>query len=120
MSAIGDAIAPGLAALSTLKGESLGYRTGTTGSFTALSGFCLHQARGEAPMFDETHASEVQKRLATLKGPVTPAMARGYQVKDLITGIIYAVQFVKIDVQQVCALEEREPTKRTPDRHGSA
>lgn len=119
MSVVGDALAVGLVALSGAIGASLQYRTGTSGGFTALTGWVLIQNRVDPIMFDESRAAEEQQRTASLKGPVSPLMVQGYQVQDITTGIIWAIQSAKLGPHQVCVLEYVSTTKRTPERHGA-
>jgi len=120
VSDIGTILAAGLSSLSTLKGDSLGYRISTSGSFTALTGWCLHQARVDEPIFDESSNAEIQNRTAILKGPISPVMAKGYQIYDYVTSLTWAVESAKLDVQQVCSLKLQVTIKRTPDRQGAA
>lgn len=119
MSSMSDILANGLAALATAKGESVGYRTGTSGSFTALTGFVLIQQRVPEPSFSDRDEQEQQIFNAVLKGPLSPAMAIGYQIQDTVTGYVWAVRSIKNDVQQVCTLERTEATSFTPDRGGA-
>lgn len=119
MSIFSSAFAIAHAIISTAKGESVSYRAGGTGAFTALSGFILLQDRVPASAQDDDHHDEVQIRSAILKGPVTPELVRGYQVKDAITNLVWSVQAVKIDSMQVCLLELTQGGKLGPDRHGA-
>jgi len=119
MSVFSIALAAAHAALATAKGESIGYRVGTSGAFTTLAGFILIQDRVPAFSQDGDHHDEVQVRSGTLKGPVTPAMVKGYQIQDTITGYVWSVQAVKIDSQQVCLLELTQVGTLGPDRKGA-
>lgn len=119
MSSISNALAAGLATLATEKGESVGYRTGTSGAFTALTGFVLHQQRVQEPAYSDQDEQEQQVFSAVLKGPTTPALAINYQVQDTVTGYVWSIRSVKTDVQQVCILERTVATNFTPDRGGA-
>ena len=119
MSVISAILTKGLSALSTAKGESVGYRVGTSGGFTALPGFVLTAQRVPAPEYNQEEQAEKQKHTASLKGPVAPLLVRGYQVEDTVTGFVWSVRSVKIDVQQVCVLERVEAITFTPDRAGA-
>lgn len=119
MSTISDALSKGLSFLATAKGETVGYRTGTSGAFTSLTGFVLIQQRVAEPTFSDSDEQEQQTFTATLKGPLTPALAVGNQIHDDITGYHWAVRSIKNDVQQVCALERTEATNFTPNRGGA-
>ena len=120
MSTISDAMTLALSTLATAKGESLQYATTLGGTLVALTGFVLHQDRIAEPAFTEQDKGYSQSMTATLKGPATPAMVVGYEIKDTITGLRWAVESVKVDVQQVCRLMRRDITKHTPNRNGAA
>lgn len=119
MSDMSTALAGALSALATVKGESVGYRTGTSGAFTTLTGFVLIMQRVPEPSYSADDMQEQQVFSAVLKGPVSPAMVVGYQIQDSVTSFVWSVRSVKIDVQQVCALERTDVTKFTPDRGGA-
>lgn len=119
MSAASDILSLGLSQLSGFFGHSVSYRTGTSGAFTALTGFVLIQDRPQPHAFDSDRTMETQTLGAVLKGPLTPAMADGYQVKDEVTGIIYACYQPKFDAQQIARLERVEVESFGPDRKGS-
>jgi hypothetical protein len=119
MSVISDALTRGLSFLATAKGESVSYRLGTSGSFTALVGFVLTLDRVQGQEYDDNVDAYVMKRTGILKGPVTPQLGKGYQIKDNITGLTYAVEDVKIDVQQVCPVMLIDTTTLGPDRKGA-
>jgi hypothetical protein len=118
MSTASDILAAGLATLATVHGHSVSYRTGTSGSFTALPGFLLIQDRPQPHGFDGDREMETQTRGATLKGPLMPALADGYQVKDEITGIIYACYDPKVEAQQIARLERVTVKEYGADRKG--
>jgi hypothetical protein len=119
MSTMSEIFATGLAQLATVKGESVGYRVGTSGSYTTLTGFVLNIDRLPAPAMDPDHQSQETLITATLKGPVTPLLVRGYQVKDNVSGITFAVESVKIDTQQVVILNSINTQQFAPDRKGA-
>ena len=123
MSVISSALASALSAIATAKGESLSYATAAGQSFTALTGFVIHQDRVSEPVHDERGQVVAQRRRATLKGPVSPLMALGYQVKDSkpTTPLTWAVEGVKIEEQQIVTLMREERVgSYGPDRGASA
>ncbi len=119
MSLISTALASALSAIATAKGESLSYCTTYGGTYVALTGFVLHQQRPEAHSQDDDHGMEVQVLRATLKGPLTPAMADGYFIKNVTTGVIYSCRTPKFESQQIANLEVADPKKYGPDRKGA-
>ncbi len=120
MSIIGDSLTLALSTLATAKGESLQYATTIGGAYTTLTGFVLHQERVGEPIYNEHDRADAQAFNAILKGPATPLMVVGYEVKDVITGLRWAVESVKLDVQQVCRLSRRVDITHTPNRGGAA
>lgn len=116
MSLMSTALSTGLTVLATAKGESLQYATAPGQAFAAMTGFVLVQERPEDADHDSDTEVEAQTMRASLKGPVTPALPRGYQIKDLITGFTWAVESNVIDVQQVCRLSRRVQLTITPNR----
>ena len=115
MSLISAGLATALSALSIAKGDSLTYATTKGGSYSALTGWVLHVERLSAPIFgDQAQAGEVVQS-ATLKGPLTPVMARGYFVLDG-NGLYWAVEGVKTEAQQICVLMRTKVTERAPNR----
>ncbi len=83
-----------------------------------LAGFLIIQDRPQPHGFDGDREMETQARGGTLKGPLTPAMADGYQVKDEITGLIYACYDPKFEAQQIARLERVTVEEFGPDRKG--
>ena len=119
MSTMSDILATGLATLSTLRSDTVSYSTTKGGSYTALTGWVLIIDRIPPPVFnDQTQAGESQQT-ATLKGPLTPALLRGYFILDG-NGDYWSVEGVKTEQQQICALMRTKVTKRGPDRAGTA
>lgn len=119
MTTISDAIAAALTSLATAKGESLGYRTGTSGSFTTLTGWVLHRDNFPQAAFDEKQSAERYEQTGTLTGPSgSPAMVAGYQVQDG-NSAAWVVESVMVDQQQVCLLRRIVTRQLGPDR-GSA
>jgi hypothetical protein len=118
MSTASDILAAGLATLATVHGHSVSYRTTTSGSFTALTGFLIIQDRPNPHGFDGDREMETQTRNGWLKGPLTPAMADGYQVKDENTGSVYACYEPKFEAQQIARLECVTVEEFGPDRKG--
>lgn len=118
MSAMSTLITSGLAALATAKSESLSYATAHGQSFTAMTGFVLIQARPPLPVDDPAFATYMQSRDAVLKGPLTPALHVNYEVKDIITNLIWSVvSEPKVDVQQVAILRLVADTTHSPNRN---
>jgi hypothetical protein len=118
MSTISSTLTAGLLSLSGYKSESLSYATSHGGSFTALTGFVIGQERVGAPIYDDANRCIGQRRTAYLKGPTTPLMATLYEVKDSLptTPLIWAVEGVKIEQQQIVTLWREERFASGPDR----
>ncbi len=118
-----SAMASALASLATFKGEALSYATAHGQSFTALTGFVIHPDRVAAPVYDEHGRVIAQKRSAYLKGPVSPLLAIGYEIKDSspTTPVVWAVEGIKLDQQQIVTLSRQEVVGvYGPDRGASA
>ncbi len=115
MSDMSDILAAGLAVLAEIEGHSLDYRTTEAGAWVALSGFCLNEQRVGEPQYDSDDQVTEQKRIATLKGPVSPAIAKDYQIRDNTTGRTWAVESVSFSQQQVCILWRTEVGAHGPD-----
>jgi hypothetical protein len=110
-------MASALSAISSFDGITLGYRTGTSGAFTTLTGFVVHKDRVPQAQFDERGHAEVQSYTATLKGPTTPALAKGYQVQvDSSASDIWTVESVAVKGQQICLLRRTPVITLGPDR----
>jgi hypothetical protein len=108
-------LAAGLSLLSDKRSESLSYATTVGGTYTTLTGWVLTIDRVPAPVFEEqTQAGEVQQT-ATAKGPLSPAIVRGYFIKDA-NNEKWAVEGVKTEQQQILTLSRIKVTKRAPDR----
>jgi hypothetical protein len=123
VSVISSALASALSAIATAKGEVLSYATAHGQSFTALTGFVIHQDRVGEPTHDDQGRVVSQVRRAVLKGPVSPLMAKGYEIKDSkpTTPIVWAVEGVKIEEQQIVTLMREERVgPYGPDRGASA
>lgn len=120
MSDMDDMLALGLSTLATTKGEDLSWRAGESGGFTALTGFCLEVDRVGEPVFDEDDKATVQKRTATLHGPLTPVLSQGGQVRDGKGGLDWTIESVKLGNKQVCLLWRHEVLATGPDRGGQA
>jgi hypothetical protein len=120
MSIMSDILASGLAALAEIEGHNLDYRTTENGSWVALSGFCISEQRVAEPQYDaDDHVTE-QKRLATLKGPVSPTIVKGYEIRDNTTGRTWAVESVSFSAQQVVILWRTEVGAHGADRGDQA
>lgn len=116
MSMIQDLMALALSTISTARGESLGYRTGTTGGFTALTGFVLDWSDGPNPEYEERIGAERTPQQGTLSGPTTPALAIGYQVQDASLNV-WAIKGGNVDgQQQIWTVEAVTVANYGPDR----
>ena len=115
MSDLSDAMTSALSAISTLKGESLAYRTTHSGGTSALTGFVLHRDRVPQPSFIADRQAEAEVKEATLKGPLTPAMAIGYEVVDG-NSEAWVVESVMKDSQQICRMKRVRTIALAPDR----
>jgi hypothetical protein len=123
MSVFSEGLIAALGVLADAKAESLQYATVAGGAFTALVGFVIHQDPAVEPTFDENSRQPTQTRRAYCKGPLTPLMAIGYQIKDLKQTVpyIWAVEGVTIEEQQIITLSRQERVLFSgPDRGASA
>ena len=123
MSIFSEGLIAALGVLADAKAESLQYATVAGGAFTALTGFVIHQDPVQEPVYDENSRATMQTRRAFCKGPLTPLMAIGYQVKDLkqTAPYIWAVEGVTIEEQQIITLTRQERVLFSgPDRGASA
>lgn len=119
MSIASDIFASGLSVLSTVHGHSVSYATTYGGAYTALTGFVLIKDRPAPRTQDDDHQMEVQTLGGVLKGPLTPAMAHGYFIKDVNTGQIYSCLEPKFEAQQIARVEVADPKQYGPDRKGA-
>lgn len=110
-----DSLADALSEVSSFKGESLTYRTTHTGGTSALTGFVLHRDRVPQPTFIADRGAEAEVKEATLKGPLTPAMAIGYEVIDG-NSEAWVVESVMKDQQQICRCKRSKTIALAPDR----
>lgn len=115
MSDISSALADALAAIADFKSESLSYRTTHAGGLTALTGFVLHRDRAPQPSFLQDRSAEAEVKEGTLKGPLTPAMAIGYEIVDG-NGEAWAVESLMPDQQQICRVKRSRTIALNPDR----
>jgi hypothetical protein len=115
MSDLSTALTTALAAINTLKGETLLYRTTHAGSTAALTGFVLHRDRVAQPSWLTERAAEIETKEGTLKGPLTPAMAVGYEVVDG-NSEAWAIESVFKDNQQICRVKRVRTIALSPDR----
>jgi len=114
---LSSAMADALAAISAFDGLTLGYRTATSGSFTTLTGWVFHKDRVPTETYDSAGHASASMQTATLKGPLSPAMARGYQVQvDSSSTDIWAVESVMTKGQQICLLRRMPVDTLAPDR----
>ena len=118
MSDISDAMEDALSALASAKGETLGYRTSTSGGFTTLTGWALHRNDFAQAAYDEKQGGERYEQTATLSGPTTTAMAVGYQIQDG-NSAVWVIESVMSDRHQVCLCRRIVTRQLGPDR-GSA
>lgn len=115
MSDMSDILSVGLAVLAEFNGDSLDYRTTEAGAWVALSGFAINEQRVSEPQYDSDDQVTEQKRIATLKGPATPAIAKNHQIRDNTTGRIWAVESVSFSQQQAIILWRTETGAHGPD-----
>jgi hypothetical protein len=115
VSDLSTALTTALSAISSLKGESLTYRTAHAGGTSALTGFVLHRDRVAQPSFLAERQAEGEVKEATLKGPLTPAMAIGYEVVDG-NSEAWLIESVMKDQQQICRCKRVRTIALAPDR----
>ncbi len=117
MSTMSDALAAGLAALAAIKGDALTWCATYGGSYAALTGFVIHVDRVQPAIMNDSRHLEEQEETATVKGPLTPALVRGYFVKDTLnSNRIWYVEAVKVDQQQIARCRRVNQLDATPDR----
>ncbi len=110
-------MASALSAISSFDGVTLGYRTGTSGAFTTLTGFVLHKDRLPQSQFDDRGELESTLQTATLKGPLSPSLVKGYQIQvDSSATDIWSVENVMVKGQQIALLHRRPIHTLAPDR----
>lgn len=105
------------------KDESLQYATTSGGTYVNLDGFVIHQDLLTEPVYDNSDRVASQTRRAYLKGPVTPALAIGYRIKDntQTPPLIWAIEGVMFECQQIATLSRQERVGVAgPDRGASA
>ncbi len=115
MTDMADALATALAAINTFKGETLTYRTTHAGSPAALTGFVLHRDRVAQPSFITDRQAEAEVKEATAKGPLTPALAIGYEILDG-NSEAWVVESVMKDQQQIARCKRVRTIALAPDR----
>lgn len=115
MTNMSDALAAAISAIATFKGESLTYRTTHAGSTAALTGFVLHRDRVVQPSFLTDRRAEVEAKEATCKGPLTPALAIGYEIIDA-NSEAWVVESVMKDQQQIARCKRVRTIALAPDR----
>ena len=123
MTLFSSAMTTALGIISTARGETLQYATSAGGSFTSLSGFTIHQERVPEPIFDDNGRVVSQIRRAVCKGPASPLLAIGYQIKDVnqTPDMTWAVEGVMVADQQIATLYRQERVGVAgPDRGASA
>lgn len=123
MGMISEGLTRALLVVADGKEESLQYATTAGGSFAVLAGFVIHQDLLAEPNYDENSRAPTHTRRAYLKGPVSPALAMGYQIKDNTQSpaLIWAVEGVIFECQQIATLTRQERVLFSgPDRGASA
>lgn len=123
MSVFSTLLTTALSVISTNKSEALSYATAAGQSFTSMTGFVIHQDRIAAPVYNENGRVIAQRMTGYVKGPVTPLMALGYQIKDSTpaTPLTWAVEGVKIEQQQIITIwREERVGVNSPDRGANA
>ncbi len=120
MSNMSDALASALSVISTFEGVTLGYRTGVSGSFTALTGWAIHKDRVPQSQYDERTGGDIQIHSMMVKGPLSPAMVKGYQIQVGGSATdIWAVESVTTHAQQICLCRRAPVATLGPDRGGT-
>lgn len=115
MSDLSTALSDALSTVSTFGGESLTYRTTHAGSTTALTGWVLHRDRVQQPQFVSDRDVEAIVMEGTLKGPLTPALAVGYEIVDG-NSVAWSITSVMSSQQQICRVKRSSTTAFAPDR----
>lgn len=116
MSTLQNLMAKALSSISTIRGESLGYRTGTSGSFTALTGYVLDWSDATNAEYEERIGAERTPQQGTLSGPTSLVILVGYQIQDA-TGNVWSVKAANMDAQQqICTVEYVGLANYGPDR----
>jgi hypothetical protein len=119
MSALSDAMATALSAISSLDGITLGYRVASSGSYTTLTAgqFVFHKDRIPQAQYDERGALSQTIETATLKGPLTPALARGYYIQvGASSADEWIIESVMVKGQQIALCRRCDVHDLGPDR----
>lgn len=119
MSLISNAMAKANAIVAAAKGEALAYRVNDQLAWVTLTGFVLERDDVIPPAYDEIEHAEVTARTARLSGPLSPALAAGYEVRDG-NGDTWAVVTAELDQQQLCALRLSTVDNAGADRGGAS
>lgn len=119
MSLVSGAMTSALSIVNAALGESLWYRTAHGGTWVVLTGFVLDRDDVQVPQYNELDGAENTVRGGRLSGPLTPAMALGYEIKDG-SADVWAVDTVEFDQQQLVALRRTTIANAGPNRGGAA
>ncbi len=120
VSLVTSCLTAALLAMSRALAETLRYRTShSSPTWVVLSGFVLDRDDIIVPQFDGMDHAEHTVRTARLSGPASPAMALGYELKDG-NGVIWAVETVEFDQQQLCGMRRTTVANASPNRGGAS
>ncbi len=83
MTNLSSAMADALGEISSFDGITLGYRTSSSGSYTTLTAgsWVFHKDRVPQAQYDERGQLAETIHTATLKGPLSPALVKGYYIQ---------------------------------------
>jgi hypothetical protein len=105
MSIISNHMSTANAVVATAKGELLAYRTAIgTGTWVNLPGFVLDRDELGDPTQNDMQGAEEAGSVARVTGPLTPALAVGYGIRDG-SGAEWAVRRVDFDQMQILTVE---------------
>jgi hypothetical protein len=118
MSMIEDDLLGVLADLSSLgMGESLSYRVGTSGPWTALPGFYLQRDPPSIPDYDQEHQRESTTFTGMVHGLPAPVITLDVQIKGA-DGSVWAVESLMNDVDQIFRVRRIQAGDAQPSRGG--
>lgn len=105
MSILSNHMTSANAIVATAKGELLAYRAAVgTGSYTDLPGFVLDRDELVDPVQGELQGAEESTSVGRVTGPLTPALAVGYGIRDG-SNVEWAVRRVDFDQMQILTVE---------------
>ncbi len=119
MSRISQALTRANAIISTAKGESLYYRANSDRAWAPLVGFVLDRDDVQPPVYDDIESAESTIQTGRLSGPVTPALAVGYEIKDGSDNVWALIVPPDFDQQQLCPVRRTTVDNAGPNRGGA-